>query len=102
KAKLRKDLEAWRGRIFTFDELAGFDLESVIDVPCLLSVVHRQGSKGGKFANVGAVMKLPKGMHAFVPRDYVRVKDRAAAPAAVPISQPRHTPPPPELESPAY
>lgn len=80
KAKLRKHLEAWRGRAFTQQELLGFDTESVIGTGCLLSIVHNSGSRGGVFANVGAVMKMARGMAAPAQNGYVRLKDRAAAP----------------------
>ena len=80
KAALTKCLQTWRGRVFTPAELFCFDLDNVIGVGCLLCVVHNTGSKGGTFANVAAVMKLPKTMEAPVPMDYVRVKDRVKAP----------------------
>lgn len=59
KSNLRKDLEAWRGRNFTEDELRGFSLNAVLGKACMVSVVH---SKNGK-ANVKAVLALPKGMN---------------------------------------
>ena len=59
-ANLRKDLEAWRGKKFTEDELRGFDLRKVIGVPCQLSVVPTE--KNGKtYTNIGAVVSIPKG-----------------------------------------
>ena len=36
KANLRKQLEAWRGRKFTAQELKGFDLEVLVGVNCQL------------------------------------------------------------------
>jgi hypothetical protein len=87
KAKLRKHLQSWRGRVFTLEELAGFDLENVVGIPCLISIAHATGKKGGRFANVEGVMKPPKGMDALHPLGYVRVKDRKAAP--VPIAEPK-------------
>jgi hypothetical protein len=61
KASLRKTLEAWRGRPFTEQELAGFDISKLKGVPAMLNVQHVE--KGGKvYANVSAVMALPKGM----------------------------------------
>ena len=36
KASLRKDLESWRGKSFTKEELESFDLEKLIGVNCLL------------------------------------------------------------------
>jgi hypothetical protein len=59
KANLRKDLEAWRGRAFTDEERAGFDVKSILGVASMLSVVAKPTGKGVK---VGSVMKLPKGM----------------------------------------
>jgi hypothetical protein len=76
KASLRKDLESWRGQAFTDEELQGFDVERLIGVPCLLSVIHAKGNDGGTFANVASIMRLPKGMTAPAARDYVRVCDR--------------------------
>lgn len=58
KANLRKHLEAWRGRKFTADELRGFDLKNVLGKPCFLQVLH---SEDGAYANVAAIMALPKG-----------------------------------------
>jgi hypothetical protein len=97
KAKLRGELKNWRGREFTFDELAGFDMEHLIAAPCMISVVHNQGSKGGTFANVGAVMKLPKGMTALKPEGYIRVKDRQTEAQPVPSNGKKQQPPPEEM-----
>lgn len=58
KATLRKDLENWRGRAFTDDELRGFDLTNVIGKTCMLSIVTND--KGN--ARVGGVMAAPKGI----------------------------------------
>ena len=76
KAKLRKDLQSWRGLAFTDVELFGFDMETLVGAGCLINVIHNKGSKGGTFANVGGLMKLPKNMTKPEPRDYIRVKDR--------------------------
>jgi len=63
KANLRKDLEAWRGRPFTAEELRNFSLENVLGAPCLLGVVHKPSKDNSKvYANVGSIMALPKGM----------------------------------------
>ena len=75
KATLRRDLESWRGRSFTDQELQAFDLEALISVPCLINVIH-ETRNGSIYANVASVMRLPKGMIAPVPRDYVRVCER--------------------------
>lgn len=75
KAGLRKDLESWRGRPFTPAELEGFDVEAVLNVACMLNVIHNV-KDGSTYANVAAIMKLPKGVQAPNARDYVRVCDR--------------------------
>lgn len=76
KAALRKDLESWRGRPFTPEELSGFDLENLIAAPALLNVVHNPGREGGVFANIASIMKLPKGMTQLTVHDYIRVCER--------------------------
>lgn len=75
KAKLRKDLEAWRGRKFTTDELAGFDLEAVIGANCQLQIIHNV-KDGTTYANIAAIVPLGKGAMKIDPEGYVRVKDR--------------------------
>jgi hypothetical protein len=76
KAGLRHDLQSWRGREFSFDELVGFDLEKIVGVPCMLNIVEKTSKKGKKFSNIVAVMPLAKGLTKIEPRDYVRVIDR--------------------------
>ena len=80
KANLRHDLESWRGRPFSEDELDGFDVEKLIGVNALVNVVHKKGSKGGVFANVIAIMPLPRSMPKIVASDYTRVVNRATEP----------------------
>jgi hypothetical protein len=59
KANLRKDLENWRGRTFTADELKGFDIESVLGKPCQIMVTHE--TDGPKtYANITGVMGVSK------------------------------------------
>jgi hypothetical protein len=62
KANLRHDLESWRGRAFTEQELKGFDISRLIAAPCLLSVIHKTSDKGKTYANISSVSALPKGM----------------------------------------
>jgi hypothetical protein len=61
-ANLRADLESWRGRPFTEQELEGFDITKLGGVPCLINVAHKQGGNGKTYANVVAVTPLPKSM----------------------------------------
>ena len=60
KANLRHILESWRGRAFTQEELARFDIFAILGKPCLITVTHKES--GGKvYANITAVTALPKG-----------------------------------------
>ncbi len=53
KSKMRADLESWRGRKFTEEELKGFDLNNVLGAYCMIQVVH---DETGKYANVQTIM----------------------------------------------
>jgi len=64
KANLRRDLEAWRGRPFTQEELAGFDLTKVLGAPCLLNVGQKAKADGGTTSVITAIMALPRGTKA--------------------------------------
>ena len=60
KANLRKNLESWRGRKFTEEELKGFDLKKLLGVPCQIQVIHNV--KDDKtYANISAIIKAPSG-----------------------------------------
>ena len=122
KARLRLDLQAWRGRAFTAEELAGFDLKTVLGKPLQVSVVH---SADGQYANIGSMMPLGRGMQPLPPAGDIiyinslpadnagfellseRMKDRVekglarldgppVAPAAPPVAS---APPPPPVAS---
>jgi len=61
KANLKKDLESWLGRGITDQEQKeGFALGSLLGAPCLLSIIHAD-SNGKIYANIAAVMSVPKG-----------------------------------------
>jgi hypothetical protein len=83
KSSLRKDLQGWRGRPFTPEELRGFDLDNVLGANCQLNVVHAE-REGSMFANVEAVMPLMKGMPKIAPENYVREQDRKPEPGTDP------------------
>lgn len=57
KANLRKDLQSWRGRPFTDEELKGFDLEKLTGANCFLNIIHVEGK-----AKISAITPLAKGM----------------------------------------
>lgn len=60
KANLRKDLEGWRGKRFTEDELKGFDLLNLLGKGCQVTVTHRE-KEDRTYANVNGVAGWPKG-----------------------------------------
>jgi hypothetical protein len=79
KANLTRDLESWRGRPFTEQELEGFDVESCLGANCQVQVAHNLGKNGTVWANVMAVVPIGKGMTKMRAEDFTRVKDRDTA-----------------------
>jgi hypothetical protein len=62
RAHLRKDLETWRNRLFTPEELqGGFDLQKLLAVPCQLQVLHNIVN-GKIYTNITTVIPPPKGI----------------------------------------
>jgi hypothetical protein len=85
KARLRADLEAWRGRPFGESEVAAFDVESVLGANCLVNITHRANDKTGRtYANVASIMPLQKGTATLAPAGYVRMVDRKPVKEAPP------------------
>jgi hypothetical protein len=76
RAVLCSDLESWRGRPFTREEVKRVDLEALIGKPCTLQLVENVGREGGTFVNVATVMPLAKGFETLRVDGYVRRKDR--------------------------
>jgi len=63
KANLRRDLESWRGRGFSEEELDGFNILAVLGAPCQLLITHKE-KQGAKYptARIGNIMSMPKGV----------------------------------------
>lgn len=61
KASLRRDLEAWRGRAFTAEELRGFDIAKLLGKACTLTITHTHKENGKTYANVKSVSGVIKG-----------------------------------------
>jgi hypothetical protein len=75
KSNLRKMLKVWRGRDFSKEEMAGFDLEKIVGIPCQLVLTHSESNEGKTFANIQSVLKAgDKKLSAS--GKYKRVKDR--------------------------
>lgn len=62
KSNLRKFLEAWRGRSFTEDEAAGFDIHTLLGVPAMLTVVEYHNKRGETKTAIGGASRLMKGI----------------------------------------
>lgn len=68
KSNLRKMLEAWRGKKFSFDELQGFDLKTLLNVNGMIQVIHNHNKNTGKtYANVASVIPLIRSMEKKTP-----------------------------------
>ncbi len=63
KANLRQFLESWRGRPFSSDELKGFAMPRLINVPALLNIVHTERGTG-TYAEIKSIAPIPRGMSA--------------------------------------
>jgi len=61
KANLRKHLDSWRGKKFTDEEAADFDITKLLDKYCLLQITHSSSKDGQKtYANVDGIMTTKK------------------------------------------
>lgn len=58
KASLRRDLAAWRGRDFTDEEAAGFDIAKLIGAYCMVNVTTSENN-GKTYSNIAGVTPLP-------------------------------------------
>lgn len=71
-SNLRRDLESWRGRSFTREELKEFDVEKLIGVNCQLSLKHNVSKSTGRtYAQVTVVLPPVKG-GSLKPENYTR------------------------------
>ena len=63
-AHLRTDLESWRSRPFTPDELQGFEAKNILSKPCMINVVHKpkKAPKKGVNALIVSITPLVKGL----------------------------------------
>ena len=59
KANLRLDLQSWRGKPFSQEEMRKFDLKNVLGAWCMLNVIERQGQNGNTYSNVDSVSPVP-------------------------------------------
>lgn len=59
KANLRLDLQSWRGKPFTQEEMRKFDLKNVLGAWCMLNVIERPGKDNKTYTNVDGVTPVP-------------------------------------------
>lgn len=77
KANLRKDLQQWRGREYTKEQVEeGVPLDKLTGNHALITVSHRTSGKGRTYANITAIVGIPKQMAGAVTSysDYVRAE----------------------------
>ena len=59
KANLRIDLQAWRGKPFTEEEMRRFDLKTVLGAWCMLNLIESVSNDGKTYTNVKGVTPVP-------------------------------------------
>ncbi len=64
QSTLRKDLESWSGKKMTEEDRKAFDLKTLLNKFCMLSIVH---SDDGKYANVGSINSVPTAIRNAIP-----------------------------------
>jgi hypothetical protein len=63
KSNLTKELNAWRGKAFTPDELKGFNISKLVGAYGLFNITHNQSKDGTKtYANIAGVSPLPSAL----------------------------------------
>ena len=61
KSNLRRDLEGWRGKSFTKEELNRFDVTNLLGKSCNVSIIHKNSKSGNEFAQIGSISGISKG-----------------------------------------
>lgn len=70
KATLRKDLQTWRGREFTADELRGFQIDNVLGAWAMIAITKAVGNNGKEYTNIANINSVPKPMKANLPEGH--------------------------------
>ena len=61
KSNLRPIVEGILGTSLTDEEAFSFDVEKLLDMPCLISIKRDVSKKGAEYAKIASVSKLMKG-----------------------------------------
>lgn len=59
KANLRADLQSWRGKPFSQEEMRRFDLKTILGAWCMLNVIEKQGKDNKMYVNVDGITPVP-------------------------------------------
>ncbi len=59
KATMRKDLQAWRGKEFTPEELRGFELKNVLGAWAMITASKALGGNGKEYTNIVSINPVP-------------------------------------------
>jgi len=62
KANLRLDLQSWRGKSFTQEELRKFDLKNVLGAWCQLNIIDQTSANGKTYSNIKGITSVPSFM----------------------------------------
>ncbi|WP_128545105.1 phage replication initiation protein, NGO0469 family [Larkinella soli] len=61
KANLRKDLESWRGKVYTEEQARKVDITAILGHPCMLNIVHKASKTGKIYAKIASITPMPEG-----------------------------------------
>ena len=70
KATLCKDLQTWRGKPFTPDELKGFQIDNVLGAWAMIAITKELGNNGKEYTNIANINKVLKEMKANLPEGH--------------------------------
>jgi len=70
KATLRKDLQTWRGREFTAEELRGFQIDNVLGAWATIAITKAMGNNNKEYTNIANINSVPKAMRANLPEGH--------------------------------
>ena len=62
-AKIMKHINSWRGKALSPQEIDDFDVSTLLEKPCMLTIVHNTSAANGKtYANIASISGMPKGI----------------------------------------
>lgn len=64
KSNLYKALTAWRGKVFSEEDLKGFDLTKILGAGAQLQILTRTSQSGNAYSSIESYLPLPKGQTA--------------------------------------